>query len=97
MQLKWLEDLLLGFNGSVLFIVHDQRFLDKLDTRIIELNRGILTDFVGNFTQYQVKIEVLISVEETHVAHVKSLLARLLEIESLQESLLASWKALTAR
>src|SRR5690606_9915721 len=36
--IEWLEDLLLGFNGSVLFITHDRRFLDRLATRITELD-----------------------------------------------------------
>ena len=52
--IEWLEDLLLSFQGSVLFITHDRRFLDRLATRITELDRGKLTDFIGNFTQYQI-------------------------------------------
>ncbi|HSI24451.1 MAG TPA: ATP-binding cassette domain-containing protein [Methylotenera sp.] len=74
--IEWLEDLLLGFNGSVLFITHDRRFLDRLATRITELDRGKLTDFIGNFTQYQVKKEELIAVEETHAAKFDKVLAQ---------------------
>ena len=74
--IEWLEDLLLGFNGSVLFITHDRRFLDKLATRITELDRGNLTDFVGNFSQYQVKKEELLAVEETHAAKFDKFLAQ---------------------
>lgn len=74
--IEWLEDLLLGFNGSVLFITHDRRFLDKLATRITELDRGILTDFIGNFTTYQIKKEELIAVEETHSAKFDKILAQ---------------------
>ena len=74
--IEWLEDLLLGFQGSVLFITHDRRFLDKLATRITELDRGILTDFVGNFSQYQIKKEELIAVEETHAAKFDKILAQ---------------------
>jgi len=74
--IEWLEDLLLGFNGSVLFITHDRRFLDKLATRITELDRGKLTDFVGNFTAYQVKKEELLAVEETHAAKFDKILAQ---------------------
>ncbi len=74
--IEWLEDLLLGFNGSVLFITHDRRFLDKLATRITELDRGKLTDFVGNFTQYQAKKEELLAVEETHAAKFDKFLAQ---------------------
>ncbi len=74
--IEWLEDLLLGFNGSVLFITHDRRFLDKLATRITELDRGKLTDFTGNFTQYQAKKEELVAVEETHAAKFDKFLAQ---------------------
>ncbi|MGV3581294.1 MAG: ATP-binding cassette domain-containing protein [Methylophilus sp.] len=74
--IEWLEDLLLGFNGSVLFITHDRRFLDKLATRITELDRGKLTDFIGNFTQYQIKKEELLAVEETHAAKFDKVLAQ---------------------
>jgi ABC transport system ATP-binding/permease protein len=74
--IEWLEDLLLGFNGSVLFITHDRRFLNKLATRITELDRGILTDFVGNFADYQIKKEELVAVEETHAAKFDKVLAQ---------------------
>jgi ABC transport system ATP-binding/permease protein len=74
--IEWLEDLLLGFGGSVLFITHDRRFLDKLATRITELDRGKLTDFVGNFSQYQIKKEELLAVEETHAAKFDKFLAQ---------------------
>lgn len=74
--IEWLEDLLLSFQGSVLFITHDRRFLDRLATRITELDRGKLTDFEGNFSQYQIKKEELIAVEETHAAKFDKFLAQ---------------------
>lgn len=74
--IEWLEDLLLNFQGSVLFITHDRRFLDKLATRITELDRGKLTDFVGNFSNYQIKKEELIAIEETHAAKFDKILAQ---------------------
>ncbi len=74
--IEWLEDLLLGFQGSVLFITHDRRFLNRLATRITELDRGKLTDFVGNFADYQIKKEELIAVEETHAAKFDKFLAQ---------------------
>jgi ATP-binding cassette subfamily F protein uup len=74
--IEWLENLLMGFKGSVLFITHDRRFLDSLATRITELDRGNLTDFLGNFTQYQVKKEELVAVEETHAAKFDKVLAQ---------------------
>jgi ATP-binding cassette subfamily F protein uup len=74
--IEWLEELLLGFNGCVLFITHDRRFLNRLATRITELDRGILTDFVGNFADYQIKKEELIAVEEVHAAKFDKFLAQ---------------------
>jgi len=74
--IEWLEDLLLAFNGAVLFITHDRRFLDRLATRITELDRGNLTDFVGNFSNYQIKKEELLAVEETHAAKFDKVLAQ---------------------
>jgi ATP-binding cassette subfamily F protein uup len=74
--IEWLEDLLLSFQGSVLFITHDRRFLNRLATRITELDRGKLTDFVGNFADYQIKKEELVAVEETHAAKFDKFLAQ---------------------
>jgi len=54
-SIVWLEDLLGDFNGSVVFITHDRRFLDNVSTRIIELDRGRLLSYPGNFTAYQTR------------------------------------------
>lgn len=72
----WLEDLLLGFNGSVMLITHDRRFLDRLATRIIELDRGHLTEFTGNYSQYQIKKAELLKVEAQHQAQFDKFLAQ---------------------
>ena len=74
--IEWLEELLLNFNGSVLFITHDRRFLDRLATRITELDRGNLTDFVGTYGNYQLKKEELLAVEATHAAKFDKVLAQ---------------------
>jgi ATP-binding cassette subfamily F protein uup len=50
--IEWLEEFLKVFPGSVLFITHDRSFLDKLATRIIELDRGQLTDWPGDYQTY---------------------------------------------
>jgi ATP-binding cassette subfamily F protein uup len=52
-SIEWLERLLNDFAGSVLFVTHDRRFLGNVATRIIELDRGILTTFMCNFAEYQ--------------------------------------------
>ena len=51
-SIDWLEGLLNNFAGSVLFVTHDRRFLDNVATRIVELDRGKLAGFPGNFTAY---------------------------------------------
>ena len=51
-SIEWLEGLLNGFAGSVLFVTHDRRFLDNVATRIVELDRGKLSGFPGNFSAY---------------------------------------------
>ena len=49
----WLQELLLDFAGAVVVISHDRAFLDAISTRIVELDRGKLRSFPGNFGQYQ--------------------------------------------
>jgi len=51
--ITWLEELLVAFQGSIILISHDRAFLDNVCTRIIELDRGQLRPFPGNFTAYE--------------------------------------------
>ncbi len=51
--IEWLEETLRTFPGSVLVVTHDRRFLDSVVLRIIELDRGRLSGFPGNFSAYQ--------------------------------------------
>ena len=55
--ISWLEDLLIDFHGSVIAITHDRAFLDRIATRIVELDRGKLRPYPGNYAQYQVQKE----------------------------------------
>ena len=48
----WLETLLLGLNVTMIIISHDRSFIDKLSTRIIEIDRGLITSYPGNFQTY---------------------------------------------
>jgi ATP-binding cassette subfamily F protein uup len=52
-SIEWLEGLLTSFRGSVLLVTHDRKFLDNVVTRIVELDRGQLNSFPGNFDAYQ--------------------------------------------
>lgn len=62
--IEWLEDELLNWQGSLLFITHDRAFLKRLATRIIELDRGQLTDWPGDYEQYLVRKQALLDAEE---------------------------------
>ncbi|MAS82421.1 MAG: ABC transporter ATP-binding protein [Legionellales bacterium] len=52
--IQWLENRVLNFNGAVIFITHDRAFLQKLATRIIELDRGTLSSWPGTYQDYLV-------------------------------------------
>ena len=64
--IEWLEEMLLSFPGSVLFVTHDRRFLDTVATQIIELDRGRLASYPGNFSAYQQKKAQDLETEAVH-------------------------------
>jgi ATP-binding cassette subfamily F protein uup len=65
-SIEWLEGLLKDFAGSVLFVTHDRRFLTNVATRIVELDRGKLASFPGDFAEYQRKKLEMLEVEAVH-------------------------------
>ncbi|MFP5394333.1 MAG: ATP-binding cassette domain-containing protein, partial [Gammaproteobacteria bacterium] len=75
-SIMWLEGLLRDFKGSVLFITHDRSFLDNVATRIIELDRGKLLSFPGNFSTYQTRKAELLEIEEVEAAKFDKFLAQ---------------------
>ena len=72
----WLEDLLLAFQGSVVVISHDRAFLDAVVTRMVELDRGRLLSYPGNFSRYQVLKEEQLAQEAVIQAKADKLLAQ---------------------
>jgi ATP-binding cassette subfamily F protein uup len=62
--IQWLENFLLNWKGSLLFVTHDRSFLKNLATRIIELDRGKLTSWPGDYENYLVKKQESLEVEE---------------------------------
>ena len=62
----WLENLLKAFEGSLVVITHDRRFLDNIATRIVELDRGILRSYPGSFSKYSEKKAQELAVEAEH-------------------------------
>ncbi len=75
-SITWLEDLLIDFKGSVITITHDRAFLDRVATRIVELDRGHLLSYPGNFAQYLVQKEEQLAQEAVISAKADKLLAQ---------------------
>ncbi len=63
--IAWLEEQLLAFNGSILLITHDRAFMRSISTRIIELDRGKLTSYPGDYERYIKQREESLKAEET--------------------------------
>ncbi len=74
--IEWLEELLRSSGVSMVFITHDRRFLDRVATRIVELDRGRLQSFPGNFTEYQSRKEQMLHDEEVQNARFDKFLAQ---------------------
>ncbi|VVE80473.1 ATP-binding cassette domain-containing protein [Pandoraea sputorum] len=74
--IRWLEELLVGYRGALLFITHDRSFLDRVATRIVELDRGRLLSYPGNFTQYQERKAEQLEIERVENAKFDKLLAQ---------------------
>jgi len=63
-SITWLEDFLKSYGGTLLFITHDRTFLQALATRIVQLDRGQLTSFPGDYDNYLKRREELLAEEE---------------------------------
>lgn len=58
-SISWLENYLLNYNGAVLIVAHDRYFLDKIVSKVIEIDNGDCTVFSGNYTDYASKKAIL--------------------------------------
>ena len=67
-SILWLEELLLGFAGTLVFITHDRSFLERLATRIVDLDRGQLHSWPGDYRKFLEKREALYQDEARHNA-----------------------------
>ncbi len=61
--IEWLEETLASFPAAVLFVTHDRRFLDRVAQRIVELDRGRLQSYPGNFTEYEKRKAEMLAIE----------------------------------
>ena len=75
-SIAWLEELLVDFGGSLVTITHDRAFLDAVSTRIVELDRGLLRSYPGNFGRYLVQKEEQMAQEAVINAKADKLLAQ---------------------
>ncbi len=75
-SIAWLEELLKGFRGSVVVITHDRAFLDAIATRIVELDRGVLRSYPGNFAAYEARKAEQLAAEALANARADKLLAQ---------------------
>jgi ATP-binding cassette subfamily F protein uup len=66
--ITWLESFLAEYRGAVVFVTHDRAFLERLATRIIELDRGRLTSWPGDYATFERKKEEWLANEELHNA-----------------------------
>ena len=75
-SIEWLEGLLVDFGGSIITVTHDRAFLDNVATRIVELDRGKLLSYPGNFAAYLLQKEEQLAQEAVLNARADKLLAQ---------------------
>lgn len=74
--IEWLEGFLKDFRGSIIFISHDRSFIKSMATRIVDLDRGQLNSFPGDYENYLTEKEELLRVEELQNAEFDKKLAQ---------------------
>jgi len=74
--IEWLEQMMLDFRGAILFVSHDRALVEKLATRIVELDRGVLTSFPGSYNRYLELKQQLLEEEARHNAEFDKKLAQ---------------------
>jgi ATP-binding cassette subfamily F protein uup len=75
-SIAWLEDFLKEFQGSIIFISHDRSFIRNMATRIVDLDRGKLVSYPGNYEEYLLAKEEALRVEELQNAEFDKKLAQ---------------------
>lgn len=75
-SIEWLEETLEGFPGALLVVTHDRRFLDRVTRRILELDRGRLQSFEGNYSAYRARKGDMLAAEAVVNAKFDKLLAQ---------------------
>jgi ATP-binding cassette subfamily F protein uup len=73
--IEWLEGHLASFPGAILFVTHDRAFLRRLATRIVELDRGVLTSWPGSYERFLEKKAAALETETRDLARLDKKLA----------------------
>ncbi len=83
-SISWLENYLLNYNGAVLIVAHDRYFLDKIVSKVIEIDNGDCTVFSGNYTDYASKKAILRNMklkeylnQQRYIKHQEEVIAKL--------------------
>ena len=74
--IEWLEEMLVASGVTLVFITHDRRFLERVATRIVELDRGRLLSCPGSFSEYQARKEAMLHDEAINNARFDKFLAQ---------------------
>jgi len=74
--IEWLETFLSEYPGAIVFVTHDRAFLQRLATRVVELDRGLLTSWPGDYAMYLDKKEAALATEATRDEKFDKLMAR---------------------
>lgn len=61
--IEWLEEVMAAYRGALLFVSHDRAFVNRLATRVVELDRGVLSSWPGNYDDYVVKKTLQLEIE----------------------------------
>ena len=75
-SITWLEELLKAFSGAIVLVTHDRAFLDAVCTGIVELDRGVLRNYPGNYSAYEKFKEQELNAESLANARADKLLAQ---------------------
>ena len=83
-SIAWLENYLVNYDGSVIIVAHDRYFLDKVVTKVIEVERGIVSIFSGNYSDYAAKKKQLMDAklkeyynQQRDIKHQEEVIAKL--------------------
>ena len=75
-SIRWLEELLAGFGGALLFVTHDRAFLDRVANQIVELDRGRLSAYPGGYAAYRERKALQLATEQVANEKFDKLLAQ---------------------